>query len=161
MSFIEIEEKDYSDGRTKQSFKDQCDITKIINRAQREGGVAHLYKYPQAVYGEFQNLDLLSAFGVVDKANAIYADLPSDVRKKFPNAMAFAEFASAPENIGRLHELMPELVTSKEFPNPIRRSANERPQSGRNRPGEAPDSSEGDVSEKPPESGEPSASSST
>ena len=44
---------EYKDGRTKQSFKDQCDINKILKRAQVKGGLAHVQKYPEAVYGEF------------------------------------------------------------------------------------------------------------
>ena len=33
MSMIELKEKDYSDGRTKQAFKDSCDINKILKKA--------------------------------------------------------------------------------------------------------------------------------
>ena len=40
----------YKDGRTKQAFKDQCDINKMLAKAQRTGSIAHLNKYPEAVY---------------------------------------------------------------------------------------------------------------
>ena len=45
--------RDYSDGRTKQAFKDQCDINKILKKASVTGSIAHLQKYPELIYGEF------------------------------------------------------------------------------------------------------------
>ena len=44
--------KDYSDGRTKQAFKDSCDINKMLKKAQTVGSLSHLLKYPEAVYGD-------------------------------------------------------------------------------------------------------------
>ena len=44
MSMLKIKKKVYDDGRTKQSFKDQCDINKILKKAMRTGSIAHLQK---------------------------------------------------------------------------------------------------------------------
>ena len=111
MSMLPIKAKKYDDGRTKQSFKDSTDINKLLAKAQREGSIAHLNKYPSAVYGEFTGVDLLGAFQQVERAKAIFADLPSEVRKEFQgDAFKFAEYASNPDNIDRLDELIPAIA---------------------------------------------------
>ena len=111
MSMLPIKTKKYDDGRTKQSFKDSTDINKMLAKAQREGSIAHLNKYPSAVYGEFTGVDLLGAFQQVERAQAIFADLPSEVRKEFAgDAFKFAAYASDPANIDRLEELIPAIA---------------------------------------------------
>ena len=63
--------------RTKQAFKDQCDVNKILARAQVKGGLSHVQKYPHAVYGEFDGeMDLLTAHSRIEKAERIFSDLP-------------------------------------------------------------------------------------
>ncbi len=127
MSMLKLEKKVYNDGRTKQAFKDSCDINKILKKAQKTGSIAHLNKYPEAVYGEFEGYDLLEAYGRVQRAQSIFDDLPSEVRREFDgNALKFAGYASAPENRGRLAELLPAIAKPGSFfPNPIRRSVDE------------------------------------
>ena len=116
-------EKEYADGRTKQSFKDSCDVNKIIKKAQVEGGLSHALKYDKAVYGEFSGVDLLGAYEQIGRAKAIFADLPSEVRNEFNNdAFAFARFASDPANIDRLPQLIPAIAKPGAFfPNPRQR----------------------------------------
>lgn len=124
MSMFKIEKKDYSDGRTKQAFKDQCDINKILQRAQRTGSIAHLQKYPEAVYGEFDGeFDLLTAQNRLIKAQTIFDDLPSEVRKEFGNdALAFVKFAGNPANNDKLRDLLPAIAKpGPYFPNPVSR----------------------------------------
>lgn len=113
----------YKDGRTKQSFKDQCDINKMLKKAQTQGSIAHLQKYPEAVYGEFEGIDLLTAHNRIVRANEIFADAPSEVRKEFDNnALKFAAWASNPENNSKLRELLPKLAEpGTYFPNPVKR----------------------------------------
>lgn len=115
--------RDYSDGRTKQSFKDSTDVNKIIRRAQKAGSLAHVQKYPEAVYGEFTGVDLLGAYQQVNRAQQIFDDLPSEVRREFRNdALAFAGFASDPANAGKLQELLPAIAAPGDyFPNPVQR----------------------------------------
>jgi hypothetical protein len=114
---------DFGPGRTKQAFKDSCDINKILKKAQKAGGLAHVQKYDKAVYGEFQDYDLLEAYGKLERAKQIFADLPSEVRNEFSNdALAFAGFASDPANIDRLAELIPAIAEpGAYFPNPRQR----------------------------------------
>jgi hypothetical protein len=119
-----IPEKDYGPGRTKQAFVDQCDINKILKKAQKAGGLAHVQKYPEAVYGEFDGeFDLLTAHGKIARAQEIFDELPAEVRGEFQNnALAFVEFANQPENVGKLAEIIPAIAEpGRYFPNPAER----------------------------------------
>ena len=112
------------DNRTKQAFKDQCDINKIIKRATKAGTLSHLQKYPEQVYGEFKNIDLLEAHRLVQKAHDIFDHLPIEVKQEFgQDAFAFAGFCANPANNHRLKELLPAIARPGEFyPNPVRRT---------------------------------------
>lgn len=124
MGMIKRKKIDYSDGRTKQSFKDQCDINKMLNKAQQKGSISHLLKYPEAVYGEFDGeMDLLTARARIDKAHNIFAELPSEIRSEFNNdALAFVKFAGDPKNNDNLRKLLPALAEpGAYFPNPVKR----------------------------------------
>lgn len=115
--------REYKDGRTKQSFKDQCDINKILKKAAVKGGLAHVQKYPEVIYGEFDvEVDLLTARQRIADAERIFMDLPAEVRQEFNNdALAFVGFAGNPENVGRLKELIPAIAEpGNYFPNPVR-----------------------------------------
>ena len=125
MSMLPIEEKVYDDGLTKQSFKDACDINKIIKKAARAGTLSHLAKYDAAVYGEFDvEYDLLEAHDKIQKAQQIFDELPAEVRSEFSNnALEFAGFASNPANRHRLGDIFPALAQPGEFyPNPVKRT---------------------------------------
>lgn len=124
MSMLKIKKKVYDDGRTKQAFKDQCDINKILKKAMRTGSIAHLNKYPEAVYGEFDGeFTLLEAHGRIERANEIFSELPSEVRREFNNnALEFVSFAGNPENNDKLRDLLPALAKPGDyFPNPVAR----------------------------------------
>lgn len=111
--------------RTKQAFKDECDINQILKRAQREGSLSHVQKYPKAVYGEFDGeFDLLTATGKIARAEEIFRDLPSEIRSEFGNnALAFVKFAGDPANNSKLVELLPALAEpGRYFPNPVQRA---------------------------------------
>ena len=86
--------------------------------------VSALLKYPEAVYGDFDGeFDLLTAQGHIERANQIFADLPSEVRNEFDNnALAFVQFAGDPQNNERLRELLPAIAEPGPFfPNPVQR----------------------------------------
>lgn len=124
LEITETGKKDYSDGRTKQAFRDQCDINKILKKAAKVGSLAHLQKYPEAVYGEFDGeFDLLTAHERIAKANGIFDELPSEIRREFDNdALKFVQFAGDPENNDKLRDLLPALAKPGDyFPNPVQR----------------------------------------
>lgn len=115
---------EYGPGRTKQSFKDSTDINKIIKKAQRTGTISHLYKYPEATYGEFDGeFDLLTAHERIGRAQEIFDELPAEVRGEFRNnALEFVAFANNPENKGKLAEILPVIAEpGSYFPNPVHR----------------------------------------
>ena len=115
---------EYKDGLTKQSFKDQCDINKMLKKAQTVGSIAHLAKYPEATYGEFDGeFDLLTAARKMERAGEIFAELPSEVRGEFGNnPLEFVAFAAKPENNARLREILPAIAEpGSYFPNPVQR----------------------------------------
>ena len=114
----------YEDGMTKQSFKDQTDINKLLSKHQTAGSLAHLMKYPEATYGEFDGeFSLLDAQQRIQKANEIFDDLPSEVRREFGNnALSFVQFAGDPANNDKLRDLLPALAKpGSYFPNPVQR----------------------------------------
>ena len=155
MSMIKRDPIVYDDGRTKQSFKDSTDINKMLKKAQRTGSIAHLVKYPEEVYGEFDGeFDLLTAHSKIAKANEIFSELGSEVRSEFDNdPLKFVAFANKPENVGRLAELLPAIAEpGSYFPNPVQRggtgagaaTAPETPSAGSPPPADTPAGPAGD-----------------
>lgn len=114
---------EYKDGMTKQAFKDSADINKILRKASKAGGLAHVQKYDERVYGEFEGYDLLEAHRLIDRANEIFNDLPSETRNEFGNdALRFAGWASDPTNRANIRELIPAInEPGNYFPNPVQR----------------------------------------
>jgi len=89
---------------TKQSFKDECDINKIMEKYRVTGAIAHLNKH-EARYGFATALDFRESLEVVTEAQAQFDDLPSHIRFKFGNSPeTFLAFVQDPDNaqeIGR------------------------------------------------------------
>ena len=124
MGMIKREPLNYDDGRTKQAFKDQCDINKMLKKAQQKGSLAHIQKYPELAYGEFDGeFDLLTAHKRINRANEIFGELPSEIRSEFNNnALKFVTWAANPDNNSRLAELLPAIAEpGTYFPNPVQR----------------------------------------
>lgn len=115
---------EYNDGRTKQAFKDQCDINKIMAKAMVKGDLSFAQKYDTQVFGEFDGeFTLLEAQGRLQRASEIFGELSSETRKEFQNdPLKFLAFANAPENRDRLVELLPQIAEpGAYFPNPVQR----------------------------------------
>lgn len=126
MSMLKIVpiEWDKEVSRTKQAFKDQCDVNKMLKKAQTTGSMSHLLKYPEPIYGEFDGeFNLLEASKRIKRSEAIFNDLPSEVRREFNhNAIDFVRFAADPKNNSRLAELLPAIAApGSYFPNPVKR----------------------------------------
>ena len=113
----ELPAKDYSkDGMTKQAFKDQTDINKILAKAQKTGTVSHLAKY-EGIYGDFTDIDdLLTAHQRLTRANEIFSELPSEVRREFDqNPAGFFNFVNDPANKDRLKEVLPAIAKAGQY----------------------------------------------
>lgn len=104
--------KDYGPGRTKQAFKDSTDINKILRKAQKVGSLSHLQRHG-AMYGDFSEMptDPLEAKQTLERGEAIFKDLPSEVRKDFQHdPLRFFAFVNDPQNAGKLEELLPAIA---------------------------------------------------
>lgn len=90
---------------TKQSFKDECDINKIMARFQRTGVLDHVRKH-QPEYGFASNADFTSSMQLVAQAQSMFEELPSSVRKRFDNSPgAFLDFVQDESNTAEMAEL--------------------------------------------------------
>lgn len=104
--------KDYGPGRTKQAFKDDADINKILARAQKAGSLSHFERHG-AMYGDFSDLptDPFEARAALERGKAIFGELPSEIRRDFQNdPLRFFEFVNDPANKDRLPELLPAIA---------------------------------------------------
>ncbi len=100
----------FDDGRTKQSFKDETDINKIMYRAQKSGTISHIAKH-EARYGDFVNFDFFESQLMLTKGREIFDDLPSEIRTEFHQSQSeFFNYVNDPENKDRLGELLPALA---------------------------------------------------
>lgn len=99
-------------GHTKQSFKDDCDVNKIIPKYERTGILTHLNKI-EGRYGDVTGLDFQTAQDIVNEATNLFASLPSNVRNRFQNNPAmFLDFMDNPDNTDEMVKLG--LATLKE-----------------------------------------------
>lgn len=99
-------------GLTKQSFKDQCDIHKILRQFAKTGMITHVSRRPSMFIDVSELPDYRTAVQHVKDAEVLFMSLPSAVRSEFKNdPAAFLDFCSDPENEGELREmgLLPQL----------------------------------------------------
>lgn len=86
--------------RTRQEFKDECNINTIVRRHNETGQLPELIKQnPQ--FGDFASMpDYMTSMNVVAHAHEQFDALPAHTRKRFNNNPAeFLEFAQDPENL--------------------------------------------------------------
>ena len=102
---------DFGPTRTKQSFRDETDINKLLERSARGESLSHLQKHG-AIYGDFSDIgDLLTASARLERGMEIFGELPSEVRREFQqDPRRFFEFVNDPANRERLPEVLPELA---------------------------------------------------
>lgn len=86
------------ESRTKQSFRDECDINRIMARYQNTG-VLEFVQRREAQYADVSALDYQEACNVVAGANSMFEQLPSALRARFSNSPAkLLEFLDDPSN---------------------------------------------------------------
>lgn len=92
-------------GRTRQSMRDECDVNLIVGRYQRTG-ILPEGSSRMASYGFAPALELQEALETVAKAQSMFMDLPSKVRRRFDNdPVSFLAFLQEPENYEEAIEL--------------------------------------------------------
>lgn len=89
----------------KQSFKDECNINKIMAKFQRTGVLNHYAKHaPQ--YMDVPAIEYLDALTTIADANSMFEELPSTIRAKFENDPSkFLAFVQDPKNLEECREL--------------------------------------------------------
>ena len=111
-------QKDCSEGgRTHTSFKDECDINRIMARHRKTGLVKQRTTRPE--YGDFSNVgNYQDALNTVLTAEAMFAELGSDVRARFGNnPQEFLSFCEEPGNQAEAVDLG--IAKEQEKPAPV------------------------------------------
>jgi len=70
---------------TKQSFKAQCDINKIIAKYRQTGLINHLSARPGMFEDVSEMSDYHASLNKVRQADVLFMGLPSNVRERFKN----------------------------------------------------------------------------
>lgn len=92
-------------GRTKQSFKDECDINTILKRFMRTGVIDFANKN-QARYGDSTGVEYQAAMCTVAAAKSLFNELPAHLRNRFENEPAkFLDFVQDDRNEAEAREL--------------------------------------------------------
>ncbi len=100
----------YDDGRTKQSFKDETDINKIMQRFSVTGTISHLAKW-KGVYADFSDFDFMEQEQKLTRGAEIFAELPAEIRREFgQSAAAFFAYVNNPANADDLRKNLPALA---------------------------------------------------
>lgn len=83
--------------KTRQEFKDQCDVNKIIKSYSRTGMINHVTRI-KAKYGDFSDLPSFEeSSNILIKAEQAFMELPAKVREAFGNDPArFVEASKDP-----------------------------------------------------------------
>lgn len=85
-------------GRTKQSFKAECDINQILARFLRTG-VLDFTNKNEARYGDVTGLEYQTAVFQISRAKSMFEELPAQLRARFENEPGrFIEFVNNPRN---------------------------------------------------------------
>lgn len=93
------------ESRTKQAFKDECDINNIVSKAMKAGELQGMINPPR--YADVADAPRYhEALTLVVEAQAQFDALPSAVRKRFANDPAnFLEFANDPSSAEEMIKL--------------------------------------------------------
>lgn len=89
--------------RTKQAFKQECDINQVMKKFKKVNGYDYLSRHADVVYGNFGDFSdvptLLEARERIIRAEEAFGALPSQLRKRFSNDPAqFLDFVHDPKN---------------------------------------------------------------
>jgi phage internal scaffolding protein len=88
------------DGRTKNSFVNECDINSIMAKYEKTGILPTMNMRGTPMYGDFTNLpSYQEACNIVLKAQEQFDSLPMDIRERFNNEPdKFMEFVNDSKN---------------------------------------------------------------
>lgn len=90
---------------TKQSFKDECDVNRIVARFQATGQIPNVNELPPQ-YLDVTEMDFQSHQNFIAEANSMFNEMPSALRSRFENSPAkFLDFCSQPKNRPEMAEM--------------------------------------------------------
>lgn len=91
--------------RTKQAFKEECDINTIVRRFGITGRLPEGVRPP--TYGDFTNIGSFhEAMNAIAGARESFDKMPAEVRARFQNdPSAFVDFCSKEENLPEMRKL--------------------------------------------------------
>ncbi len=91
--------------KTKQSFKDESNIDKIIAKYQKTGVINFRSQYAQQ-YGEMNVQDYKTSLDIIRKSESMFQELPSTLRDRFENSPEeFLEFVQDKKTIRKMFDL--------------------------------------------------------
>ncbi len=102
--------EEYKDGRTKQSFKDECDINLIMQRAAQGGTISHVTKY-EGMYADFSDYNFGIHIQKLTEGREVFDALPAEVRREFGQSpQAFFDHVNDPVNMAKPDFGLPALA---------------------------------------------------
>lgn len=106
-----------SEGRTRQSCLEECDINLIMAKFQKTGAISHFSKH-EARYGFAEGVEFHEAMNIVREGDSMFAELPSLLRARFENPAAFLDFVQDEANAEEMVKLgLRDPVTRQETRN--------------------------------------------
>lgn len=83
---------------TEQAHKDTCDVNKIIRKYDKQGLITHVSRF-EAKFGDVTGLEFKAAQDKVIAAQAMFNELPSEIRNRFGNDPSkLLSFMDNPDN---------------------------------------------------------------
>lgn len=108
-------------GRTKQAFKDECDVNNIVARFMKTGVLDAQNRHAPR-YGDCTGLEFQAGMEIILKAKNIFAALPAKLRDRFQNDPGkFLDFVQDEENreeATKLGLLKPKAPEATPLPTP-------------------------------------------
>lgn len=97
--------KNTKPSRTKQSLAEDLDVNNIVRKYNGDlQAVANAHAF-EALYGDFDSMDMKTAIDKVEKAKELFLAIPSSVRGHFDNdAGAFIDYATNPDNLDQMRQ---------------------------------------------------------
>lgn len=103
-------DKVYDDGLTKQSFKDETDIVKIMARFDHTGTISHVSKF-EGVYADFSDFDFHAHSTRLAEGQVVFDALPAELRQEFrQDPQEFFAFVNHPDNVNAHDYNLPALA---------------------------------------------------
>ncbi len=85
------------EGKTRQSFTDECDINQIMAKFQKTGAIDHFSRHSPR-YDFADAVDFHGAMNIVSEAQRMFDALPSSLRNRFREPGDFLDFVQDEAN---------------------------------------------------------------